>query len=285
MRATVTTAALGVALALGTAATARADEAPATAASPVPVAQATPAAAQVWPTQPQGFDTVDIEGGGSNDWLNAGRGMWHSSYANAAFASTSGFKAYGGYLDSVRFGLDDKYYYAGVYVPTKVPHGTLNVEYGFSPQHNNLASSQVTAGYDLRLGGGFGVQAGYSNRSYTAIDASIWNGGFDKYIGNDRLAYNATFASLSGTPGVGLSQTVSWSKILPSDTVTAAVNVGRDIENTGFNHVAFYSSAVLVLDDVHWMDPHTAIHADVNYNSLAGAYQRYEVLLGLRVRL
>lgn len=282
MRAAAATVALGILLALGTAA-ACADQAPA--APPASVAQATPTAAPAWPTEPQPFDTVDLEAGASNDWLNAGRGMWHGSYANAAFASTSGLKAYGGYFDSVRFGLDDKYYYAGVYVPTKTPHGTLNVEYGFSPQHNNLPSSQVTAGYDLRLDGGFGIQAGYSNRSYTAIDASIWNGGFDKYIGNDRLAYNATLASLSGTPGVGLSQTVSWSKILPSDTVTAAVNVGRDIENTGFAHVAFYSSAVLVLDDVHWIDPHTAIHADVNYNSLAGAYQRYEVLLGLRVRL
>lgn len=272
---------LGFALVLGAAATANADQTPAMPApASTPAPEVTP-----WPTQPQPFDTVDLEAGGSNDWLNAGRGMWHGAYANALYSATSGFKAYGGALNTVRFGQSDGGYYAGVYVPTKSPRGTLNVEYGFSPTHYNIPASYYQAGYDLRLAGGFGVQAGYGNRSYTFENVPVWNAGFDKYFGNDRLAYNATFASISGTPGVGFSQTVTWNKTLPLDYVTVAANVGRDIENTGFDHVAFYTTTVLVLDDVHWIDPRTAVHADVNYNSLSGAYQRYEVLLGLRVRL
>lgn len=280
MRLTVTGAVLGIALILGAAA-ARADQTPATPApAPTPLPGATP-----WPTQPQPFNTVDLEAGGSNDWLNSGRGMWHGAYADLFYAATSGFKAYGGALNTVRFGQSDGGYYAGVYVPTKSPHGTLNVEYGFSPTHYNIPASYWQANYDLRLPDGFGVQAGYGNRSYTFENVPIWSGGFDKYFGDDRLAYRATFASISGTPGVGFSQTVTWNKTLPADYVTVAANVGRDIENTGFNHVAFYTTTVLVLDDVHWIDSRTAIHADVNYNSLAGAYQRSEVLLGLRVRL
>ena len=245
----------------------------------MPATAATPA-----PTAPQGQDTVDLELGGSNDWLNAGRGMWHGSYALANFTSTSGFKAYAGALDTVRFGQDDSGYVVGIYVPTKTPHGTFNAEYGFSPQHNNLPATQWTAGYDLRLENGYGVQGSYDNRSYTTLDAQIWHAGFDKYFGDDRLAYSTSFAALSNVPGIAFSQTVSWSKTLPLDAVTVAANVGRDVENTGFNRIAVYDAASLTVDDVHWVDPHAAVHADVSYNSLAGAYQRFEVLLGLRLR-
>ncbi|HKE37680.1 MAG TPA: YaiO family outer membrane beta-barrel protein [Candidatus Baltobacteraceae bacterium] len=284
MRVAITTVALWVALALAAGAPARADQTTTPEATAAPPASSAPIA-QPWPTLPQNVNTYDFEAGGSQSWLNAGRGMWHGSYANFLYAATSGFKAYGGALDTVRFGQNDPGYYAGVYVPTKNPHGTFNAEYGFSPTHYNIPASYWLANYDLRLADGFGVQAGYENKTYTFENVPIWNAGFDKYFGDDRLAYRATFASISGTPGVGFSQTVTWNKTLPYDYVTVAANVGRDIENTGFNHVAFYTTAVVVLDDVHWLDQHTAIHADVNYNTLAGAYQRYEVLLGLHVRL
>lgn len=289
MRPLAVIVALGFALSLGAVATARAQEAPLPGISPAPPPPApaeSPAPSETpWPTLPQPNATYDFEAGAQNSWLNAGAGKWNGSYASLFYSAPSGFKAYGGALDSVRFGQNDPGYYAGVYVPTKIPNGTLNVEYGFSPTHFNLPATYWLADYDLRLNNGFGVQAGYGSRSYTADEVPTLDLGFDKYFGDDRLAYSATVATISGTPGAGFSQTVSWGKTLPSDALTVAANFGRDIENTGLNHVAFYTTAVLAVDDVHWIDSRTAIHADVNYNALAGAYQRYEVLLGLHLRL
>lgn len=296
MKAFATTVALGFALSLGALATARAQVSPVPAVSPAPPAAPAPspeASAPVapepteapWPTNPQPVDTYDVEVGAQNSWLNSGAGKWNGSYASLFYSAPSGFKAYTGALDTVRFGHNDPGYYAGLYVPTKIPNGTLNVEYGFSPTHFNIPANYWLVGYDLRLNGGFGVQAGYGNRSYTNDEVPTVNLGFDNYFGDDRIAYSANIATISGTPGTGFSQTISWGKTLPSDSITVAANFGRDIESTGPGKVAFYDTFVVAVDDMHWIDSRFAIHGDVNYNTLAGAYQRYEALLGLHVRL
>jgi hypothetical protein len=62
-------------------------------------------------------------------------------------------------------------------------------------------------------------------------------------------------------------------------------DAGRGAESTARNRVAIHDVVGFDADELHWLDPHTAVRLDAGYFSVSKAYQRYLVLLGLRVRV
>ncbi|MBV8720644.1 MAG: hypothetical protein JO277_00750, partial [Candidatus Eremiobacteraeota bacterium] len=146
-------------------------------------------------------------------------------------------------------------------------------------------TNAVIAGYDVRTGGGWGYQVGYVGRAFSSASAANYGFGVDRHWKRQRLGYFVQLASISNRSSVGVVQGLRWSTDLPADTVTLTTGAGRGVESTGRNRVAVHDTFGFDADDLHWLDPHTAIRADVGYFSVSRAYQRFLVLLGMRVRI
>ena len=250
----------------------------------VPVASPSPGASPVPNRAPRG-DIVDIDGGGSNSYLNRHHQRWESGYAGTSFIAPSGFALHLGYFNDVRFGVSTDSYAVGADIPTHRPNGTLNLGYVTSSQNDVVPTNAVIAGYGLRTGGGWGYQFGYVGRSFSSASAANYGLGVDRRWKRQRLGYFIQFAMVSNKTGVGIVQGLRWSIELPADTVTLTSGIGRGVESTGRNRVGAHDVFGFDADELHWMDPHLAIRADVGYFSVSRSYQRWLVLLGMRLRI
>jgi YaiO family outer membrane protein len=269
-----TRAALVLSIALAVLCTAKAFADPTSVPTPNPEPTPTPA--------------LNIEGGASTDQLTNNRGTWNEQNLQAIL--TGKISACGVAANDERFGYDDHWYEAGVYLPTNSPHGTVELLGGFSPEHNVLPGSQYGAGYDLREGGGFGYQATFTNRNYPAINGdpavNVQTGtlGFDKYFQDQRVAFFVNGANLSNVNGLAISYGGKWNLYAPNDTLNVGASLGRDVENTGTS-IAVYHETTIDVDELHWLSHRVALHAGAEFDNLAGAYGRFEVRLGVRERI
>ena len=246
-------------------------------AAPAPSPTAAPA--QV----PALTSTTDLELGGTNDQLTDDRGTWNAAYLLGLYRRSDGLSLYGDASQNQRFGYADTQYGAGAYVPL-TKQNVADVLISFSPQHHILPSSTIELGDDIRLHQGYGIQVGYRDSSYPSANVGVTSVGFDRYYGDDRIAYASHFAVLSNVPGAAWTNSLSWSRYLPRDVYTFAAYAGRDVENTGTT-IATYGSVGVGGDLLHWMTPSTAIHFGLGDYTLTGAYDRFEVQLGLRARI
>lgn len=228
---------------------------------------------------------VDFEAGGSNSYLNHGKGRWETGYFDTAYHAPSGFAIHLDALNEVRFGASTDVYAGGVDVPTRHPDGTLHLGYGVSSKNDVLPSSAILAGYDLRTGGGWSYQLGYVGREFSSASAANFGLGTDKHWDHQSLGYFLNLSTVSNKSGVGIVQGLRWETFLPDDTVGVTVHAGRGAESTGRNRVAIHDVAGIDADELHWLDPHTALRLNVGYFSVSRAYQRYLVLLGMKVRV
>jgi len=229
---------------------------------------------------------VDIDAGGSNSYLNHNKGRWETGYFGTTYHMPTGFKIHFDYLNEVRFGNNTNIYAGGLEIPTVHPNGTFHVGYGMSSKDNAvLPSSAILAGYDLRTGGGWSYQFGYAGRDFAAANASNFGLGVDRHFDHQALGYFVNFSTVSNKTGLGIVQGVRWSDFLPLDTVTLTAHAGRGAESTGSKRVAIHDVVGFDADELHWLDPHTAVRLDVGYFSVARAYQRFLVLMGLKVRV
>lgn len=239
------------------------------------------------PGAPQRPAIVDLEAGGSNSYLNNGKGRWESGYFSTAYQAPSGFKIHLDALNEVRFGNSTDVYAAGVDIPTVHPNGTLHLGYGVSSKNGSdvLPSSAFLAGYDLRTGGGWSYQFGYVGRDFSSASAGNYGFGVDKHWDHQLLGYFVNLSTVSNKMGLGVVEGLHWADYLPVDTVTLTADAGRGAESTARNRVAIHDVVGFDADELHWLDPHTGVRLNVGYFSVARAYQRYLVLMGLRVRL
>ncbi|HEY1978154.1 MAG TPA: YaiO family outer membrane beta-barrel protein [Candidatus Baltobacteraceae bacterium] len=228
---------------------------------------------------------VDVDAGGSNSYLNNGKGRWETGYFGTSYRAPSGFGVHVDALNEVRFGTSTDVYAAGVDVPTGHPNGTLHLGYGVSSRNEVIPSKAILAGYDLRTGGGWSYQFGYVGRDFSSASAANYGVGTDKHWDHQALGYFLNFSTVSSKTGLGIVQGLRWSDFLPLDTVTLTADAGRGAENTGRARVAIHDVVGFDADEVHWLDPHTAVRLDAGYFSVARAYQRFLVLVGLRVRM
>lgn len=228
---------------------------------------------------------VDFEAGGSNSYLNHGKGRWESGYFNTVYEGPSGLKLHIDAVNEVRFGSSSDVYAGGADIPTGRPNGVLHLGYGVSTNNDVVPTSAVLAGYDLRTGGGWGYQFGYVGRDFSSATAANYGFGVDRHWDRQQLGYFVSLSTVSNKTGLGIVQGVRWSTYLPADTVTLTADAGRGAESTARNRVAIHDIVGFNADELHWLDAHTAIRLDAGYFSVSRAYQRFLVLMGLRVRV
>jgi YaiO family outer membrane protein len=236
------------------------------------------------PGKPRRFH-VDLEAGGSNSYLNHGKGRWESGYFGTTFDTPSGIKVHLNALNDVRFGNSNDVYAIRTDIPTLRPNGTLDVGYAYSPRNDVLPTRAIFGGYDLRAGGGWGYQFGYAGRSFSSASADSYGFGIDRHWKRQRLGYFVSFSTVSNRTGLGIVQGVRWSTDLPDDTVTLTSSAGRGTESTGRNRVGIRDVFSFDADELHWLDARTGIRLNVGYVSVSPPYQRFFVLMGLRVRV
>jgi YaiO family outer membrane protein len=248
----------------------------------LPMATPLPSAS---PGEPQRPASVDFEAGGSNSYLNNGKGRWETGFLNTTYEAPSGFKLHLDALNDVRFGSSTDVYATGADIPTARPNGTLHVGYALSSKNDVLPTNAFLAGYDLRTGGGWSYQFGYVGREFSSASAANYGFGLDKYWDHQQLGYFVSLSTVSNKTGLGIVQGLRWATYLPADTVSLTADAGRGAESTARNRVAIHDVVGFDADELHWLDPHTAVRLDAGYLSVSKAYQRFLVLLGLRVRV
>lgn len=243
-----------------------------------------PAAAHAACAPTPASPTVEIETGASSSAVSNDRGAWNGRFVTASVRGTDGNGMYARAERDERFGAADDSYEAGIYARI-APRAIASFIAASSPQHNFLPQTVLGGSLDLREGSGYGLQAGYASRTYSTQRASLVSAGADRYAGASRVAFTVTFAQLSGVPGIAMTETLQASRYLSCDTLSAAVSVGRDVENvTAGGPVAVFPTFSLDVNDLHWLSTHTALNAGVGWNVLGRAYSRLEVRVALRQR-
>ena len=237
------------------------------------------------PGAPRRPPIVNFDVGGSNSYLNHGKGRWESGYFNTVYEAPSGFKVHLDAVNDVRFGSSTNAYAGGVDVPTGHPNGSLHLGYGVSSKNSVVPTNAFLAGYDLRTGGGWSYQVGYVGRDFSSASAASYGFGVAKHWGNQQLGYFVDLSTVSNKTGLGIVQGLRWATHSAADDVTLTADAGRGAESTARNRVAIHDVVGLDADELHWLDPHTAVRLNVGYFSVTPPYQRFLVLLGLRVRV
>lgn len=228
---------------------------------------------------------VDVESGGSNSYLNNGKGRWENGYFNTTYEAPSGLKVHIDAVNDVRFGSSTDVYAAGADIPTSRPNGTLHLGYAISSKNDVIPSNAFLAGYDLRTGGGWGYQFGYVGRDFSSASAANYGLGVDRHWDHQQLGYFVNLSTVSNKAGLGIVQGLRWATHSAADEVTLTADAGRGAESTARNRVAIHDVVGFNADELHWLDPHTAVRLDAGYFSVSRAYQRFLVLLALRVRM
>ncbi|HEX8805974.1 MAG TPA: YaiO family outer membrane beta-barrel protein, partial [Candidatus Aquilonibacter sp.] len=201
---------------------------------------------------------VQVDGGTSGSSLTKGDIPWREQFLQAVVRDGNDHSVYLRAASDERFGATDPNYEGGVY-DKLAPNVIANLLAGYSPTHANLPASVLGGGLDIRESDGYGLQAQYVERAYTAQNAGITTLGFDRYAGTGHIVLAFTTAVLSNVPGIALSERAGFDRTTACDQYNVAVAAGRDVESTGIsNNVAVYKMYSYNAGDTHWMTPKLA---------------------------
>lgn len=240
-------------------------------------------AAQAGCTAPQSPRILTVEAGAATDAVTN-----HPSWQEQSLAVVSRdgnlSSLYGRAASDTRFGSTDPSYELGAYSALGA-HFIGNVDGTFSPTHTILPATTETGGLDWRTDAGYGYQAQYSERNYTALNAGIVSLGADRYTGADRFQLGVTLASITSVPGIALTTRGTFARYFACDEESFTVAGGRDVESTGVpGQVAVFQALSFDANVVHWFSRHFGLDAGAGWYLLTGAYDRFEVRLALRQR-
>lgn len=227
---------------------------------------------------------VQVDTGASNASVTRGNLPWREQFVQAVVRDGNARSAYARAASDERFGTTDPSYEGGIY-DAIAPNVVAGLVAGFSPTHAFSPGSMLGGGLDVRASRGYGVQAQYVERAYTAQNAGITTFGLDRYAGTSHVAVAVTGAVLSNVPGVALSERVGYDRTSGCDEQRFALSAGRDVESTGTsNHVAVYEAYSYNASNTHWMNRRLAWQAGAGWDVLVGAYSRFEIRVSLRER-
>lgn len=227
---------------------------------------------------------VQVDTGASNAAVSRGNLPWREQFIQAVMRDGNAHSAYVRAADDQRFGTTDPSYEGAVY-DRLAPNIIADITGGFSPTHAFLPATTIGGGVDVRASRGYGVQAQYVDRAYTAQNAGITTLGFDRYAGESHFDVAVTGAVLSNVPGMAVSERAGYDRSAGCDDERFVISGGRDVESTGVGtNVAVYQAYSYNASDTHWMNPHLAWQAGAGWDVLVGAYSRFEFRVSLRER-
>lgn len=227
---------------------------------------------------------VQVDAGSSDSSVSRGNLPWHESFLQAVMRNGNARSAYLRTATDERFGTTDPNYEAGAYEELG-PNVVADAVAGYSPTHAFLPASILGGGLDVRASHGYGAQAQYVERAYSAQNAGITTLGFDRYAGWSHVDVAVTSAVLSNVPGTAVSERVGYDRDTVCDQTSFVVSAGRDVESTGVgNNVAVYEEHLYYAGNTHWMNARLAWQARATWDLLTGAYSRFEIGVMLRER-
>jgi YaiO family outer membrane protein len=227
--------------------------------------------------------TLTVEAGVATD-LVTNHSAWQEQSLTVTARDGNRSSLYGRAASDTRFGAVDPSYEAGAYSALG-PHLIGNVDGSFSPTHVILPATTESAGLDWRTNGGFGYQAQYAERNYTAQNAGIATLGGDLYAGANRYALGVTLAGVTGVPGDAMTVHGTFARYFTCDEEAFSIAGGRDVESTGVpGQVAVYKALSFDANVVHWFSERFGINAGAGWYLLVGAYDRFELRIALRER-
>lgn len=234
-------------------------------------------------TAPLSERTVSIETSATTDAVT-NHANWQEQALTIDSRDGDRRSFYGRVASDQRFGSTDRSYDAGAFSPLGL-HLIGNLEGSFSPTHAILPATTESGGLDWRTGGGYGYQAQYTQRNYTAQNAGIVSLAADHYVGVDRFAIGVTLAGVTAVPGIALTTHGTFARYFTCDEETFTVSGGRDVELTGApGRVAVYKALSFDSNVVHWFTRNWGVSVGAGWDILTGAYDRFEVRVGLRER-
>ena len=227
---------------------------------------------------------VQVDTGASSAAVTRGNLPWREQFVQAVVRDSNAHSAYLRAADDERFGKADPNFEGGVY-DRIAPNVIAELSGGFSPTHAFVPATTVGGGLDIRASRGYGFQAQYTDRAYTAQNAGITTLGFDRYAGQSHFDVAVTGAVLSGVPGTAVSERAGYDRSVGCDDESFVISAGRDVESTGAGtNVAVYQAYSYNATDTHWMNPHLAWQAGASWDVLVGAYSRFGLRVTLRER-
>ena len=178
--------------------------------------------------------TDSIEIGTSSQHLSDGYANADRSYARVIERGSDGHPTlYEQFSEGDRYGLHDREMLVGASL-RPAPGTIVNVEFSASPTHAVAPSFAGYAGVERRFAQGYGATLGVAKRTYTSTNASIETIGADRYMGDYRFAYTASFSQLSGTLGTAVTHAVSATRYdRRGGDVGLHAYAGRDVESAG----------------------------------------------------
>jgi YaiO family outer membrane protein len=227
---------------------------------------------------------VQVDTGASNASVSRGNVPWREQFVQGVMREGNRHSYYLRAASDERFGATDPNYEAGTYQEL-APNVVANLVAGFSPTHVNVPASVLGGGLDVRASHGYGVQAQYVERAYSAQNAGITTLGFDRYAGQGHFVVAVTGAVLSNVPGVAVSERAGYDRTVGCDQESMTLSAGRDVESTGVGtNVAVYQAYSYNAANTHWMNARLAWQLGAGWDVLVGAYSRFELRVSLRER-
>jgi YaiO family outer membrane protein len=234
-------------------------------------------------TAPASERTLTVEAGATTDAVT-NRASWQEQALTVVSRDGNRWSIYGRAASDQRFGSTDPSYEAGAYSALGA-HLIGNVEGSFSPTHAILPATTEGGGLDWRTNGGYGYQAGYTQRNYTAQNAGIVSFSADRYHGVSRFALGVTLAGVTSVPGIALTTHGTFARYFTCDEEAFTVSGGRDVEPTGTpGRVAAFKALSFDANLVHWFSRNWGVNAGAGWYLLIGAYDRFEIRVALRER-
>jgi len=221
-----------------------------------------------------------VEVGYSYERLNNGYADWREYYIAAKKRVGDRSVVYGAYRSLDRFSLQDQEVLVGTYFPLD-RHWTANVEASTSTNHAFLPEWSAWGGLHLKMGGGWGAEAGYRYRKYTDKVVTSEKLTVEKYFGSFRAAYAVTL----GQPQ-GLDNTTSHAFRLTHyygsrNSVTLDYSFGREIESLGPDRFIIMDTNGLNLWGSHWMGRSWGVFYAAGIHEQRPLYTRNKLQLGV----
>lgn len=229
---------------------------------------------------PPGF-RIEAEAGGSIERLTNGRADWRSADLSVMARNDRRQSYYGLARRTERFDLRDSELQLGTYQPFGGVWG-LQLEASASSTHRVLPRHSVFVQLDRRLEHGWGVQAGYRRREYTANGADLVVGTVERYFS----AYRAAYSVYLGRPdGAGFSPSHRLQLgYYYSDHSFVAVSIaaGREVENVPPSGLLSSRVNAFSLSGRHEFAPGWAISYQLYRKRQGDLYTRRGLALGIR---
>ncbi len=223
---------------------------------------------------------TQLEAGITYEGLSNGYDDWRSVYLWADHTYGKRKVVYGGVRETQRYALRDLEAHAGVSYPL-TEQWMATLEASASPDHNVLPKWALFGELGYVYKDGWGMTAGLSQTQYGSARSDSGRLGVERYVGNYRLAYTASFARLEGNGSATTHKAQANYYYGAHNNLGIAVVTGQEV-NSDPAGVVTTDVRSAILNGIHWFLPRWAISYELLVHRQGDSYTRKGAKVGLR---